>query len=89
MPIKKNFSRISFTCYFRHHILNNYEMQAQPSIEILKYQALESGDLGYGGVDFCQLLTLNGHTSRFYCVNTIIWKRAGTVHQIGARYPCL
>lgn len=53
------------------------EMQAQTTTEIQKYQALESVSMGYGVVDFCQLLTINGHTSRFYCVATIIWKRVG------------
>lgn len=52
------------------------QMQAHTATEILKYQALESGDMGYSVVDFCQLLTLDGHTARFYCVATIIWKRA-------------
>lgn len=53
------------------------EMNAHTATEIQKYQALEMGDMGYGVVDFCQLLTVNGQTLRFYCVVTIIWKRVG------------
>lgn len=53
------------------------EMQAHTRTEIQKYQTLQMGEMGYSVVDFCQLLTVNGHTSRFYCVVTIIWKRAG------------
>lgn len=51
------------------------DMNAETRTEIQKYQALQMGDMGYGVVDFCQLLTVGGHTSRFYCVVTIIWKR--------------
>lgn len=53
------------------------EMQAHTSTEIQKYQALQMGEMGYGVVDFCQLLTFGGQTARFYCVATIIWKRVG------------
>lgn len=53
------------------------DMKADTRTEIQKYQAIEMGDMGYGVVDFCQLLTVGGQTARFYCVVTIIWKRVG------------
>jgi len=53
------------------------EMNAHTATEIQKYQALQMGDMGYGVVDFVQLLTVNGQTARFHCVTTIIWKRVG------------
>lgn len=52
-------------------------LQAHTATEIEKYQALVMGEMGYSVVNFCQLLTLNGHTARFHCVVTIIWKRVG------------
>ncbi len=63
------------------------EMGAHTSTEIQKYQALQNGDMGYGVVDFCQLLTVNGQTSRFYCVTTIIWKRVGDMWK-ESRWHC-
>lgn len=53
------------------------EMQAHTATEIEKYQALVMGEMGYSVVNFCQLLTIGGHTARFHCVVTIIWKRVG------------
>lgn len=50
-------------------------MNAHTDTEIIDYQALRTAALGYSVVNFCQLLTVNEHTSRFYCVATIIWKR--------------
>lgn len=52
-------------------------MNATTRTEIEKYQALVNGDMGYGVVDFCQVLNVNGQDLRFYCVVTIIWKRVG------------
>lgn len=53
------------------------QMQAHTATEINKYQALQSGSMGYSVVDFCQLLVVDGHVLRFNCVVTIIWKRVG------------
>jgi hypothetical protein len=63
------------------------EIQAQTSTEIQKYQALQMGEMGYGVVDFCQLLTVGGQTARFYCVVTIIWKRVSEVWK-ESRWHC-
>lgn len=62
-------------------------MGAHTSTEINKYQALESDKMGYGVVDFCQLLRVEGQVSRFYCVATIIWKRVGDVWK-ESRWHC-
>ncbi len=50
-------------------------MRATTRTEIEKYQALVNGDMGYGVVDFCQILEIGGQEARFYCIVTIIWKR--------------
>ena len=49
--------------------------QADTDSIITNYQAIESGDLGYGAVEFTQTLGVAGFTASFDCVTTIIWKR--------------
>jgi len=51
------------------------DMRAETDTEILDYQALQTAQLGYSVVNFCQTLTVDGQTARFYCVATIIWKQ--------------
>ncbi len=50
-------------------------MNAKTYTEILDYDALVDGNLGYGVVNFCQYLEHEGKTHKFYCVTTIIWKK--------------
>lgn len=50
-------------------------MNAETTTDILDYQALKRGELGYSVVDFRQNLTVKPHTAHFYCVATIIWKQ--------------
>lgn len=50
------------------------QMNAATDTEIERYQALQTAELGYSVVEFCQTLTVSDHTSRFFCVATIIWK---------------
>jgi hypothetical protein len=52
-------------------------MQAKTSSEILNYQALQTAEMGYSVLDFCQNLEVNNFVGKFYCVATIIWKKEG------------
>jgi hypothetical protein len=51
------------------------KMKASTNTEILTYDAIKSDKLGYSVVNFCQYLTVNDETSKFYCIVTIIWKK--------------
>ena len=51
------------------------QMGARTDSEIIGYDALSRGDLGYGVLDFVQTLTMDGVTARFECIATLIWKR--------------
>ncbi|HYO18748.1 MAG TPA: hypothetical protein VES02_08810 [Dermatophilaceae bacterium] len=53
-------------------------MGAATDSEILGYQALQRGDLGYGVLDFRQTLTVAGAVATFDCIATLIWKRSST-----------
>jgi hypothetical protein len=54
-------------------------MDATTDSQVLDYQALVSGDLGYGVLDFRQTLTVGDHTATFNCIAaTVIWKRTPT-----------
>lgn len=62
-----------------HTLFKNLDtMNAKTWTDILDYQAIQEDRLGYSVVNFRQNLQVNGHTSKFYCVVTIIWKRVGT-----------
>lgn len=50
-------------------------MDAETTTDILDYQALRRGELGYSVVDFRQNLTIGDTTAHFDCVATIIWKQ--------------
>lgn len=63
------------------------EMQADTDTQILQYQALQSGDMGYSVVNFCQTLTVLGYTGYFTCVATIIWKRVDSTWR-ESRWHC-
>lgn len=80
-------NRAQWEAWFHDLFARLDAMQAHTSTEILRYQALQSSDLGYGVVDFCQFLTVNGQTARFFCVATIIWKRVGAAWK-ESRWHC-
>jgi hypothetical protein len=53
------------------------DMDARTWSEITRYEALESGAMGYSVVDFDQVFIGQGKRLRFSVLATIIWKRAG------------
>jgi ketosteroid isomerase-like protein len=50
-------------------------MAADTDSEILDYQSVESGDLGYSVLEFRQFLSVGSTTATFDSIATIIWKR--------------
>jgi hypothetical protein len=73
--------------WFRSLFAKLDAMQAQTSSDILQYQALQTTELGYSVVHFCQNLAVNGFVGKFYCVATIIWKKVGDDWQ-ESRWHC-
>ncbi|MCU0392504.1 MAG: nuclear transport factor 2 family protein [Thermoflexibacter sp.] len=61
--------------WFRSLFAKLDAMQANTHSEILNYQAIQTVDMGYSVVNFCQSLEVGGFIGKFYCVATIIWKR--------------
>ncbi|MGF1648575.1 MAG: nuclear transport factor 2 family protein [Kineosporiaceae bacterium] len=72
VPIR---SRAEWEDWFRSLFAQLDAMGAATDSEVLAYEALESGDLGYGVLEFRQSLTVGPHTATFDCVATIVWKR--------------
>lgn len=72
VPIR---SRAEWEEWFRSLFAQLAAMGAATDSEVLAYDALESGDLGYGVLEFRQSLTVGPHTATFDCVATIVWKR--------------
>jgi hypothetical protein len=52
-------------------------MQAETWSEITRYEAISGSDMGYGVVDFQQVLRVGGKSFRFDVIATIIWKKMG------------
>lgn len=50
-------------------------MTADTDSEILDYQAVQSGELGYSVLDFRQTLSVGPVVATFDCIATIIWKK--------------
>ena len=63
--------------WFRSLFAKLDAMKAKTSSEVLNYQALQTAEMGYSVLDFCQSLEVGGFMGKFYCVATIIWKKVG------------
>lgn len=68
-------TRAEWEGWFRTLFANLEGMQAATDSEVLAYDALETGDLGYGVLEFRQSLSVAGLRATFDCMATIIWKR--------------
>ncbi len=80
-------TRAEWEAWFRTLFATLAAMEATTDTEIETYDALVRGDLGYGVVEFTQLLTVGGLTGRFRCIVTIIWKREGA-RWVESRWHC-
>jgi ketosteroid isomerase-like protein len=80
-------NRTEWENWFHTLFQNLKTISAETYTEILAYQALETSEMGYGVVDFCQYLVVEGQTHRFFCVVTIIWKKAGN-RWVESRWHC-
>ncbi|MFN3595768.1 MAG: nuclear transport factor 2 family protein [Rubricoccaceae bacterium] len=80
-------TRAEWERWFRTLFATLRAMDAATDTEIESYDALVRGELGYGVVEFTQLLTVGGLTGRFRCLVTIIWKRAGE-RWVESRWHC-
>lgn len=73
VPIR---TRAEWEAWFRDGLFPRLEaMGAETDSEVTSYDALVSGDLGYGVLDFRQTLSVGGMTATFDCIATLIWKR--------------
>ena len=45
--------------------------------EVTRYEAMQRGEMGYGVVDFDQILIVGEKKMRFSVIATIIWKQDG------------
>jgi ketosteroid isomerase-like protein len=76
VPIR---TRTEWEAWFRDGLFPKLEaLGADTDSEITGYQALVSGDLGYGVLDFRQTLVMGELVATFDCIATIIWKRAAS-----------
>lgn len=76
VPIR---TRAEWEAWFRDGLFPRLEaLGADTDSEVTGYQALVSGDLGYGVLDFQQSLTVGGLVATFECIATVIWKRTAT-----------
>jgi ketosteroid isomerase-like protein len=76
VPIR---TRAEWEAWFRDGLFPRLEaLGADTDSEVTGYQALVSGDLGYGVVDFRQSLTIGGLVATFDCIATVIWKQTAT-----------
>jgi ketosteroid isomerase-like protein len=72
VPIR---TRPEWEAWFRDSLFPRLEeMGATTDSEILGYDALRSGDLGYAVLDFRQTLAVAGLVATFDCIATLIWK---------------
>ncbi len=70
-------NRQEWESWFRSLFAKLDTMRAKTSSEVLNYQALQTTEMGYSVLDFCQNLEVDGFVGKFYCVATIIWKKVG------------
>ena len=76
VPIR---TRAEWEAWFRDGLFPRLEaLGAETDSQVTGYQALVSGDLGYGVLDFRQSLTIGGLAATFDCIATIIWKQTAT-----------
>jgi ketosteroid isomerase-like protein len=76
VPIR---TRAEWEAWFRDGLFPKLEaLEADTDSEVTGYQALVSGDLGYGVLDFRQSLTVGGLVATFDCIATIIWKKTAS-----------
>jgi ketosteroid isomerase-like protein len=76
VPIR---TRAEWEAWFRDGLFPRLEaLGADTDSEVTGYQALVSGDLGYGVVDFRQSLMIGELAATFDCIATIIWKQTAT-----------
>ncbi|MCU0446784.1 MAG: hypothetical protein MUE85_17895 [Microscillaceae bacterium] len=80
-------TRAEWENWFHTLFQNLTVLSAKTYTEILNYQALQTAEMGYGVVDFCQYLEVAGQTHQFFCVVTIIWKKVGN-HWVESRWHC-
>jgi hypothetical protein len=67
--------RAGWEAWFTQLFSRLEEMKAETWSEITRYEALMKGDLGYGVVDFDQILIVGDQRMRFKVLATIIWKK--------------
>ena len=67
-------SRAEWETWFRSLFATLEDMNASTDSVILDYKALNEGTLGFGVLEFQQVLTVGPHVATFECVATIIWK---------------
>jgi hypothetical protein len=85
VPIR---TRLEWEAWFRDSLFPKLEeMGADTDSEILGYEALRRGDLGYGVLDFRQTLTVAGLVATFDCIATLIWKKTPT-GWVESRWHC-
>lgn len=69
--------RAGWENWFRSLFAQLDTMQAETWSEITRYEAISGSDMGYGVVDFQQVLRVGDKSFRFDVIATIIWKRMG------------
>jgi hypothetical protein len=70
-------NRAEWENWFQSLFAKLKEMKAQTNSEIINYQAIQTAEMGYCVLDFCQNLEVGGFVGKFFCVATIIWKKVG------------
>jgi ketosteroid isomerase-like protein len=76
VPIR---TRAEWEAWFRDGLFPKLEaLGADTDSEVTGYQALVSGNLGYGVLDFRQSLVIGELVATFDCIATIIWKQTAT-----------
>jgi hypothetical protein len=68
-------NRAEWEAWFRGLFAQLGGMGATTYTDITGYDALETAEMGYSVVEFCQHLIFGGKHGYFNCVTTIIWKR--------------
>ena len=61
--------------WFRELFATLDALGATTDSEIINYQAVKDGSLGYSVLEFRQSLSIGDHTAFFDCIATIVWKR--------------
>jgi len=67
-------SRREWEYWFKSLFATLNVMDASTDSVILDYQAVDHGTLGFGVLEFRQILKIDAHVATFDCVATIIWK---------------